>query len=162
LKKANIFDIIVIALIVCAAAAGIWYVKKPGGGGGAPCRVVWTVEWTWAEEDFANAVKDAASRQDIIKDSVKGYYLGKAYNVEVKPDKVINFDAAGGRFIETESPGRFSVYLSVIGNGVETADELRCEGQAVRVGQKMSAKGKGYAQTGYITEVYALPPEDAR
>lgn len=158
IKKMSVFDMVIIVILVLAIAASCFYVytlqKK-----GDKCEVTFTVEFREVDESFIQSVTGAPERGDDIKDSIKGYYLGKAVEVKMQPDTKINFDETAQKFVQTELPNKYMVYLTVRGMGTETDDSLYCEGQPIKVGAKMSLKGKGYAQTGYVTDVYAVKVE---
>lgn len=152
IKKFTLFDWIVTAIVVLAIGAGCFYLYKTQNKG-EKCEVTFTVEFKWVDEGFVKSVEGAPERGDEIKDSIKGYYLGKAVGVSVENDKVINFDEKTMKFVEVESPGKYTVYLTVKGNGVDTDSAILCEGQPVMVGAKMGLKGKGFAQSGFVTEL---------
>lgn len=157
-RKLNLFDWIVLVLIIAVVAAVALYIYASQSGGNK-CEVTFTVEFKEVDENFVNIVSESHIRGDEIKDSIKGYSLGNAYAVETQPDMVINFDETERKFVEVELPGRYRVYLTVRGTGTETDDSLYLDGQPIKVGNKMSLKGKGYAQSGYVTDVYATKLE---
>lgn len=155
-RKISAFDIAVIGIVILAIGFGCFYFYKQQSKR-SKCDVTFTVEFTGVAENFIKSIIDAPSRSDEIKDSVKGYYLGNAVDVKVETDKVVNLDVNEGKFVEVETPGKYTAYLTVKGNGVETDTSILCEGQVIRVGSKISLKGEGYAQSGFITALETNP-----
>ena len=146
----NLFDLFVVFAILIVAFAGYKYLSGRAIDG-TKANVYFVVELRSVKKEFADKIKIG----DEIKDSVKGYYLGKVSSVDIKPEVLTNWDSENNQFVKVESPEDYTVLVEILSNGTINNDTetVYAETVPVNVGKEMSIKGKGYAQTGYIVSI---------
>lgn len=152
MKRFNALDVFIcLAIFAAVTAAGLYL----GGNVNNPVMaseqktVYFTVEIMHTQNNFADKIKLG----DTIEDSVKGYYYGVVSDIAVEPTRIPSFDADAGVVIRAEVPERETICLTVKCNGTESDTEIAAEGQVIKIGKKMTLKGKGYAVGGYISEI---------
>ncbi|MCL2415927.1 MAG: DUF4330 domain-containing protein [Defluviitaleaceae bacterium] len=144
LNKFNIVDGVIVLAFLAVLAAGAFFLTR--GGGGDEVMVFFDVEFQQMEQSFIELVEEG----DEIRDAVRNYFLGHVYDVRIEPSVVLVFDSIEGRFMQTVTPERYDIFITVSGRGTESNEAIYVEGQIVRVGREMSITGKGYANTGFI------------
>jgi hypothetical protein len=151
----NVLDLLFLVIIVLGLVIGYKYFSGSAVAG-VQGNVYFEVELKSVKQEFADKIKVG----DEIKDSIKGYYLGKVSNITVSPEVSTNWDTVSETFVEKESPEDKTVLIEVLANGAVNDDEgfIYAEGQPVAVGKEMFIKGKGYAHQGYITKVVFEDP----
>lgn len=152
----NVLDLLFLAVIALGLLIGYRYISG-NAVAGYKSNVYFDVELKSVKQEFADKINIG----DEIKDSVKGYYLGKVSNIDIQPEVSTNWDAESQQFVEATSPEDVTVYVEILSNGTVNDDEgfIYAETVPVSVGKEMFIKGKGYAHVGYITKVYVESPE---
>jgi len=146
--KFNIVDFLIILILLLIVAIGIWYFSNIGDG-----HAIYTyfiVEITNMDPDFSELV----AHGDPIRDAVRNYFLGYVVNVEAVPAVLVTFDAINEQFITQNIPERYDIYITIRGNGSQTASSITTEGHQVRVGQEVFIRGRGYAGSGFLTNLW--------
>ena len=150
-RKLNVVDI-VIMLVLVGSIFIVGYVTGMFGGstsGGANTTVYFTVEITYLRENFTEHINVG----DSIRDAIRGDFLGVVDSFTVEPTEIATTDRVNNQFVMTEVPERYTVFLTIRGNGTKTDSHIAVEGNTIAVGQTMSIRGKGYAGTGFITNI---------
>lgn len=147
----NVLDLLFLLIIIIGLLIG-WKYFSGRAIDGTKANVYFVVELKSVKKDFADKIQ----KGDEIKDSIKGYYLGKVSDIDIKPEISTNWDTISGEFVESESPEDYTVLVEILANGTVKDDEgfIYAETVPVSVGKEMFIKGKGYAKAGYITKVY--------
>ena len=150
LKRFNLLDLLICAGIIVMILAAIAYL-----GGGSPimasdkAEVYFTVEFVSLLPGFHEKI----SIGDTIEDSAKGYYYGVVSNIKAEPTIIETLDAVNQRVVKAEVPNRETILLTVKCVGTESDILITAGGQPIKIGQKMTLKGKGYAMSGFILEI---------
>ncbi len=149
--KFNLMDgLIVLVLLAVLALGGIFL----GGKGQQNNRsqnatVSVMVEFT----DKDKAFSELPQVGDVVMVGEKEKMKTTVTKVEALPAKTLGYDVVNGAAVEADVPGRYDVLVTLEGSGVETAEVVKIDGNAVRVGQKAVAKSKNWAGNGYILAV---------
>lgn len=147
----NIVDALVILLLAAAIAAGIWLFTS--GGEGPNVYVYFTVEFRNQLHGFEEYVEKGGE----VRDSVRNYFLGHVYDIDVRPAAVITFDSGNRQFVEETIPDRSDIYLTIRGRGTESDAAIHVEGHLVTIGRSMNIRGRGFVNQGFITELRTEP-----
>ncbi|MDR2903011.1 MAG: DUF4330 domain-containing protein [Clostridiales bacterium] len=152
----NVLDLLFLAVIVLGLIVGYKYFSGSAVDG-VQGNVYFEVEFKSVKQDFADKIQ----KGDEIKDSIKGYYLGKVSDIKISPEESTNWDAVAQKFVTVQSPEDVTVLVEVLANGAKNDEDgfIYAESQPVSVGREMFIKGKGYAHAGYITKVVFEEPE---
>lgn len=151
--RISLFDIIIVLLVVIVAA-GV-YVKFLSGNGGKAAEVSkirYDIEIKNVGKDFV----DAINMRDPIRDSVRGNDLGWVAGKNVVPATKMNTDYINGKFVKSSIAGMYDVTVTIEADATIGAKDIIVGGEDIRVGKKMSIKGKGYANTGFVLSI-AMP-----
>jgi len=152
----NIIDLFVVLIV--AAAAIILAPKFIGGSTnvitstsvGEVKTVYFTVQFRRAASGFSEKI----SIGDTINDNTKGYYYGEVYDIHAKPAEMITENTLDGTYQNSVIPNEEDVSVTIKCNGTESDREIKAEGQVIKLGQVMVLKGKGYAGSGYVVDLY--------
>ena len=151
LKKFNALDILICVAVFAVAFGAAAYL---GGGGPIMANNNKTVYFTVEVISLPPGFHKKISIGDTIEDSSKGYYYGVVSGIKVEPTMMETLDAPNGKMVRTEVPERETVLLTVKCDGTESDTEVRANGHLIKIGQKMTLKGKGYAMGGFILAMW--------
>jgi len=146
-NRFNVIDGVLIVLIIAMIAGAAWFFMR--GGGGDLVYVYSTVEFQNMEIGFS----DLVSIGDEIRCAIRNYHMGHVARVETKPSYMINFSIETEEFVRVYTEGYYDVYITIRGRGTANEGAIYSEGQIMRVGREISMGGRGYAHTGFITEL---------
>lgn len=150
--KFNIVDGLMILAIIAGIAAAIWYFTSTGLGDER--YVYFVVEFPAQMPDFEDNVYAGFAPEAEVRDSIRNYFLGHAWDVWSRPAELLTFDNIANEFIIETIPDRYDVYITIRGVGTENESNIMSNGQIVRVGQEMFIAGNGYAGIGFITQIW--------
>ncbi|MCL2699710.1 MAG: DUF4330 domain-containing protein [Defluviitaleaceae bacterium] len=150
LKKFNALDVLICAAIIAIVFASAAFLS---GGGLIMASNQATVYFTIEAQNMPEGFHEKITVGDTIEDSAKGFYYGIAYRVEVVPAMIETLDAENQRMVRAIAPERETILLTVKCEGTESDTAITARGQTVKIGQRMTLKGKGYALGGFIVEL---------
>lgn len=152
-KRFNIVDAVLILLIVAALAVCFLFLRsRESVGGAAGKEVHFTVELRRVSREMIDCVEAAGVGSNVYR-STDGEYLGTLENIRYQTHVETEYAAALGEYAQYEVPDRYLLYLDILGDGAESASEISVNGNAIRIGQEMYVKGKGYAAGGYVVGI---------
>ncbi|MDR2183134.1 MAG: DUF4330 domain-containing protein [Clostridiales bacterium] len=147
----NIVDGLVILAVIAVIAAAIWFFASAAPGDER--YVYFVVEFQGQLPDFEDNITVGYAPEAEVRDSIRLYFLGHAWDVRSRPAEIITFDNTVNEFVLETIPDRYDVFLTIRGVGTEDDTSIQSNGQIVRVGQEMFIRGRGYAGIGFITEI---------
>ena len=153
--KFNVIDALVILAVIAIIAAAVWFLSSATAGNEK--YVFFTVEFAGQMPDAEQRIRatsGSASPEAEVRDSIRLYLLGHAWDVWSRPAQLITFDNNANEFVLETIPDRYDVFLTIRGIGTEDDRAIMTNGQIVRVGQEMFIRGRGYAGIGFITEIW--------
>ena len=148
----NIIDGLVILAIIAIIAVGAWFLTSAAPGDER--YVYFVVEFAGQLPDFEEKITAGMAAEAEVRDSIRLYFLGHAWDVRSRPAQIITFDNTANEFVLETIPDRYDVYLTIRGVGTEDDYSIQTNGQVVRVGQEMFIRGRGYAGIGFITQIW--------
>lgn len=152
-KRFNIVDAVLILLIVAALAVCFLFLRsRESVGGTAGTEVHFTVELRRVSREMIDRVEAAGVGSSVYR-STDGEYLGTLENIRYQTHVETEYAVALGEYAQYEVPDRYLLYLDILGDGTESATEISVNGNAIRIGQEMYVKGKGYAAGGYVVGI---------
>jgi len=147
----NLIDALVILAIAAIVVFGLWYFTSAGQEVNA--YVYFTVEF----RNQAEGIEDFIELGGEVRDSVRNYFLGYIYSIDVRPAHILNFDSTNNIFVQETIPERTDIYLTIRGRGHESMSEITVEGNRVTIGRDMHIRGRGFVNRGFITELRTTP-----
>ncbi len=152
-KRFNIVDAILVLLIVAAVAVCLMFLRSRESAGGAQStKVHFTVELRRVSREMIDCVETAGIGSNVYR-STDGQYLGTLESFTYTAQAETEFAAVSGEYAQYEVPDRYQLYLNVVGDGALSATDISVNGIAVKIGQEIYVKGKGYAGGGYVVGV---------
>ncbi len=152
-KRFNIVDALLILLIVAAVAVCLMFLRsRESVGGAASTQVHFTVELRRVSREMIDCVEAAGIGSNVYR-STDGEYLGTLENISYQKHVETEYAAALGEYVQYEVSDRYLLYLDIVGDGAQSATDFSVNGNAIRIGQEMFVKGKGYAAGGYVVGV---------
>lgn len=157
LEKGKGFNIVdwLIVLIIAALAVGV-YVQFFAKDSSAAVdvrhktsKVRYDIEIRNVTKDFAEAVKLG----EPIRDSVKGNNLGVVADSVSYPASMINMDAVQGKFVKVQIADLYDVRITIEADANVTPTDILVDGTDIRVGKRLTVKGKGYAGVSFVLKV---------
>ena len=150
--KFNIIDGLVILAVIAIISAAVWFLTTAGPGD--EVYVYFVVEFQGQMPDFENNVIAGYAPNAEVRDSIRNYFLGHAWDVESRPAATVAFDNTTNTFVMATIPDRYDVYVTIRAVGTENHTAIQANGHTVRVGQEMFIRGRGYAGIGFITQIW--------
>jgi len=147
----NIIDAVVLLALAAVVAGGVWYFTSVSVE--ANVYVDFTVEFRNQPEGIEDFIEIGGE----MRDSVRNYFLGHVVDFNVVPAHILNFDSTTNTFVQEIIPERTDIYLTIRGRGFESDSEITVEGQRVTIGRQMFIRGRGFVNTGFITELRTTP-----
>ena len=150
LKRFNLLDVLICAgiiamvLLVVAFFTGDSFIMASNR-----VTVYFTTEFVMMPLGFHEKI----SIGDTIEDSAKGFYYGVVSDIQVEPTTIETLDAINQRIVRAEVPERETILLTVRCEGTESDIMITAGGQPIKIGQRMTLKGKGYAMSGFVIEL---------
>lgn len=148
--KFNIMDGIIVLVLLLAIAAGVVLL---GGGGSVGSTETKTVTLQAELADQTQEFTTLPKVGDRVNIGVKEKMQVQVTKVEVKPSRVIGKDLIDGKATMVEVPDRYDVLITMEGEGVESAGDVKLNGVAARVGAEAVLKSKNWAGVGYFLAV---------
>lgn len=148
--RLNIVDFIII-LVLLALVGGVYYFFF----GGSDKQVVETNKILY-EFEITNVNKefvDAITPGDPIRDNVRGNEIGTVVSKSSRNATMLNEDLINGRYVIADVPDMYDVVITIEGQANITPANIIVGGAEIKVGKKFSIKGKGYANTGFVTKI---------
>lgn len=149
--KINFFDIIIIVLVAIVAIVALtFYYSREKKAVDKGTKMTYTLELVDSPLGFSKLIHEG----DNIKDSTKNFNMGTVIKVEKTPNTKILSDLQNSRMVESETPDKERVVLTVEANVVDTGVDLLVDNQYdIRVGKDIYVKGPRYGGVGYILSV---------
>jgi len=152
-KRFNIVDALLILLIVAAVAVCLLFLRSRGSvGASESTKVHFTVELRRVSREMIDCVEAAGIGSNVYR-STDGEYLGTLENISYQTHVETEYAAALGEYAQYEVSDRYLLYLDIVGDGAQSATDFSVNGNAIRIGQEMFVKGKGYAAGGYVVGI---------
>ncbi len=152
-KRFNIVDAALILLIIAALAVCFLFLRsRESIGGTESTKVHFTVELRRVSREMIDRVEAAGIGSNVYR-STDGEYLGTLEGFTYETHVETEYAAGLGEYAQYEVPDRYLLYLDIVGDGAESGTEISVNGNAIRIGQEMFVKGKGYASGGYVVGI---------
>lgn len=146
----NVIDIIIILVVAAIIGGGIYaYERYQDNLNSNIHKVEYQVEIKGVNEKFVQAINNG----DFIRESVKGNNLGRVSGKSYVPATNINSDFINGKYVVADVPGKLDLVMKLTADAKVTSRSVTVGGLEIRIGQKIYAKGKGYAGEGFIINV---------
>ena len=142
----NAVDAAIILLLAAVIAAAVWYFASSADEPNV--YVYFTVEFRNQPEGFEQHIIREIGGE--ARDSVRNYFLGHVYDVDVRPAHIISFDAISQTYVEGFIPERNDIFVTIRGRGVETNESIHVEGNLVTIGRGMHIRGRGFVNSGFV------------
>ncbi len=145
----NGLDIFIILVLIAAMAFGISWMRESDVHTSNGKTYTYVVEARQVRAETIHFPKEGSN----VYESDSGAYLGKIKSVWAQDFCEPMFNRVANRYELLPQPGYSDIYIEIEGTGSEDDQNIRVEGQVVKVGDKLDVKGKGFAVGSYIVEV---------
>ena len=151
-RRFSLLDVILVVLIAAGIFAAVFFTGgKSVSAADEKKEIYFTVELTNLKQELVDQVKVG----DRILDSTRGQYYGVIEALEVKSTDRLVRDFENKRFVRTDVPDRYTLWITVRCNGTESDTEIKVEGEVFKVGKRLTIKSKGYGGIGYVVNLRA-------
>ena len=151
-RKFNIIDIFVVLIFIAVMAAAVWFFANIGDG--YERYVYFTVELRGVMPGYEDYIIREMERQGEVRDAIRNYFLGTVYNVEVRQGTQLTFDQTNQEVRLELVPELNDIFLTIRGHGTQSYREILVEGQLVTIGRSMYIRGNGFANRGFVVELW--------
>lgn len=149
-RKISFIDVFIILVIIAVVIFVVNYFSANSEKAYNVPTVSYVIELKSLDKNYIDVFKPG----DDIKDGVKGGYLGKVVDVEVKENTEIRENTLDGSFIKTSFDNKRDVYLTVEGTPTTYNDtEILFATQEIKIGKLLHIKAKDYVGHGYVVGV---------
>lgn len=149
----NIVDLLIIVVVIAVAAVGIKVIISNSQNSAIVPVKTKDIEYVVNAQSQNLESVQYVKVGDKIWNSVNSEYLGVVSSVEYKEQVVPMFNPETGEYEEYISPERYSINITIKGNGVESNDNISVEGTSVKIGKQLNVKGKGYVFIAFIVDI---------
>ena len=150
LKKFNVLDVLICVGIIAIVLLIMSYL---GGRSSIMASDKTTVYFTVEFVSLPPGFHEKINIGDTIEDSAKGYYYGVVSGIKAEQTTIETLDAVNQKIVRADVPNRETILLTVKCDGTQSDIVITVGGQPIKIGQKMTLKGKGYAMSGFILEI---------
>lgn len=155
--KFNVIDCLIIMCVALCLAGGLYIftnLKETSTSGANPVKIRYTVEFTRRDAAAVSLFEEAAEKGDHCFVSEKEKADATLVKTEYTPAKVLTTNSLTGETDWADIPELYDITVTLESEGTETDDTLTAgTGTAIKVGDEISVKGKGYAGYGFITSL---------
>ena len=149
MRKWTLIDTLIVVVLIAGAAVGV---KVLGSGAAATekSKVEVVVMASSKDKGFAEAVRigEKATLSLTEKDG------GIVTEVKAEPTVSMTFDSINGTYQNVSNEEKEDVYIYVEADCDVSDKYIKTGGTVIRVGEKISVRGKGYATEGYVVEIH--------
>lgn len=149
----NIVDVFIIIIVIAIAIFGIKIIRSNSNNSAISSAKTKEIEYVVnSQQQSLEAVK-YVKVGDKIWNSVNLQYLGVVTNVEYVNQTVPMFNPSTGAYEEYEVPNKYSINITIKGNGTESDENIIVEGSNTKIGAQLNVKGRGYVFISFIVDI---------
>lgn len=138
-KRFNGFDIAVVIILVIVAVATFYKVKEFTGSSAQNLEEK-EIMITMRVDDVRDVTVDAFIENETITASETKAQLGELVTIESRPFMDVA-ETADGRFVEAEVPNKYTLLLTIKGQGLVTKRGYIMAGYDVKIGKEFHIEG---------------------
>jgi hypothetical protein len=139
IKKINIIDILIVAIIIIFVIGGFNRLNKFDE---MTVDKADSLEMIMLFEDVSEGFKENILIGDILKDSVRGYDIGKIYNIEISEHR--EMISTNEKIIYASIPNKWDIMVSVKGKGLFDGDGVLIGSRRYFIGSDTRIKSEKY------------------
>ena len=149
----SLLDVLIILFVIAAVFGAAWFLGFFATEGDV-VEITYTVELRGMKDFFY----DVPAVGDDIHESIKDEYLGKVSGVSFKPTVQYTWSHESLETTEQVVPNEKDMYITIAVDGYESDSTIMTKDDSVelKVGKGIYIKGKGYAASGYITDLKTI------
>ena len=156
--KFNFIDGLVILFIVAAIALGVYLLAGNSAttgetGGVQNITAEYRVEFTQSEPEVYESFLKALENGESVWVGEKERFEGKIMDVTYTPATKVITNYQTGEATLAEYPDLYDITVLLQSAAVETNDSITASGTAIRVGNEVAVKGKGFAGYGFVVDL---------
>lgn len=149
--RINLIDLVLILIVIAALAfAGFKFLGK------GEVQIINTEKQNVTVTIFTNGVypfiKDQMNKGDVIRLTTNNAVFGTIEDLQIKSGFGL-IATADGRWIEANTPNKFSIDIVLSGQATKSGETLSIAGTNLLIGSEVSIKGSNYTLKGLISDV---------
>lgn len=149
----NIVDILIIIVVIVIAAVGIKVIRSNSNNTAISSAKTKEIEYVVNSQHQSLEAVEIVKIGDKIWNSVNLQYLGVVTNVEYAKQTAPMFNPNTGAYEEYELPDKYSIYITIKGNGTESDENIFVEGSNIKIGSQLNVKGRGYVFISFVVDI---------
>lgn len=149
----NIVDILIIIIVIAIAAVGIRVIRSNSNNSVISSAKTKEIEYVVNSQHQSMEAVEYVKVGDQIWNSVNLQYLGVVTKVEYTKQTVPMFNPSKGVYEEYEVPNKYSINITIKGNGTESDDNIIVEGSNIKIGAQLNVKGRGYVFISFVVDI---------
>jgi|GEM_PF-2785075 len=149
----NIVDILIIIIVIAVAVFGIKVIRSNSNNSAISSAKTKEIEYVLNSQHQNLESVQYVKVGDKIWNSVNLQYLGVVTKVEYVNQTIPMFNPNTGAYEEYEIPNKYSINITIKGNGTESDENIVVEGSNIKIGTQLNAKGRGYVFISYVVDI---------
>lgn len=149
----NIVDILIIVIVIAVGILGIKIIKSNSSNSIISSAKTKEIEYVVNSQHQGIESVEYVKVGDKVWNSTNLQYLGVVTNVEYTKQTAPMFNPNTGLYEEYEIPNKYSINITIKGNGTESDENIVVEGTNVKIGTQLNVKGKGYVFIAYVVDI---------
>ncbi len=149
----NIVDLLIVLVVVVVLIVGVKVIRANSSDSSIISAQSKEIEYIVNSQNQSLESVDFIKVGDMVYNSVNSQYLGVVTDVQYTEQITPAFNANSGLYEEYKVPDKYSINITIKGNGVESEDNIVVEESNIKIGSQLNVKGKGYVFIGYIVDI---------
>ena len=155
----NLFDALIIVLALAVGLGAVYLRNRSSGEPSGRTRETATMRFIVELTAAPIGMLDQMTPGCSVYRSTDGTYLGTLAEVSYKPHTEIKWSETAGAFEEIEYQENYDIYVTIENQGYSTSRDIVIGSVALKVGDEIAVKDKGFAKMGYVYSVDTMGAE---
>lgn len=149
MKKWTIIDTLIV-IVLAAVLAVAWVMFGPSTGG---TKTTQTVEFTVLLSEKEKGLSETMKAGDKVILSYEEKDSGVIKEIKANPSEVMVYDGLEGVYRNEINEENEDIYVTVTAECEVTDKWIKTGDTAIKVGQEIPVRGKGYTSKGFVIEI---------
>lgn len=149
----NIVDLLIIIIVIAVLIIGVKIIRSNSQNSSLVAVQSKEIEYVVnSQHQYLEAV-EYVKVGDKVYNSVNSDYLGVVSDVKYEEQIIPAFNVSTGLYENYKVPDKYSINITIKGNGTESDEDVIVEGSNIKIGTQINVKGKGYVFISYVIDI---------
>ena len=149
----NIVDLLIIVIVIAVLLVGVKIIRGNSQNSALVSEQNKEIKYVVNSQNQNIEAVKYVKVGDKVYNSVDSRYVGVVAAVDYTEQITPKFNPNTGVYEEYKIPNKYSINITIKGNGIESDENVIVEGSNIKIGSQLNVKGKGYVFVGYIVDI---------